>query len=311
VSGVSGVSRASEVSGVRGLSGVGGVRSVVATVVPGVVRAELRRLVRWPALWVLGSVWLALNLTFGYVFPYLTYRTGSSVGPGAEASLGQMLPDQAPLAVVQGMPMFGGALVLVLGALAVGSGYGWGTWKTVFTIGPRRGAAIGGTLGALGVMLAALVVATFAVDVAASTAIGLAEDQALVAPGLTDTLSGLGGALLIAAMWMGGGVLLGAITRGPALAVGLGLVWSLVVENLLRGVAGLLGSLETVTNLLPGTVAGSVAGAVGALPVSDPNGTPGVNTVWDGSAATLLLVAYLVAFALATVGLVRRRDLTG
>jgi len=50
-----------------------------------------------------------------------------------------------------------------------------------------------------------------------------------------------------------GGLRSVTLTRGPALAVGLGLVWSLVVETLLRGVAGLLGPLDIVTNLLPGS----------------------------------------------------------
>jgi hypothetical protein len=288
-------------------------RPARATGVTGALRAELGRLLRWPALWVLGGTWLVLNLTFAYLFPYLTYRDGTPVGPGSEtgAALGLMLPDRAPVAVVQGMPMFGGALVLILGALAVGSGYGWGTWKTVFTTGPRRGVALAGTFAALGVVLVGLVLCTLVVDLAASTAIALGEDQAVAWPGAGDTLGGLGAALLIGAMWTGGGVLLGAAARGPALAVGLGLVWSLVVEDLLRGVAGLFGPLETVTDLLPGTVAGSVASAVGALPVTDPNGTPGVNTVWDGRTAAFLLVAYLIAFTLATVGLVGRRDLSG
>ena len=63
-----------------------------------------------------------------------------------------MLPAAIPDVLVQGMPMFGGAIVLILGALAVGSGYGWGTWKTVLTQGPGRVAAFGGTLVALGVV---------------------------------------------------------------------------------------------------------------------------------------------------------------
>ena len=89
-------------------------------------------------------------------------------------------------------------------------------------------------------------------------------------------------------MWTAAGVLLGTLTRGPALAVGLGLVWALVVENLLRGVATLLGPVKAVTDLLPGTAAGSLAGALGALPPSDPNGTPGVNTILAGTGATVL-----------------------
>ena len=49
-----------------------------------------------------------------------------------------MLPATHPDVFVQGMPMFGGALVMVLGAIVAGNGYGWGTWKTMFTLGPSR-----------------------------------------------------------------------------------------------------------------------------------------------------------------------------
>jgi ABC-2 type transport system permease protein len=278
-----------------------------------VVRAELRRMLRWPALWVLSGVWALLNLLFAYVFPYLTYRNnGTQVGPRAGAvTLDLLMPAHAPVAAVQGLPMFGGALVLILGALAVGSGYGWGTWKTVFTTGPRRGTVLAGLLGAIGIILAGFAVGTMLLDLGASSIIALAEHRDIVLPSFVDVLRGLGSALLISAMWTVGGVLLGALARGPALAVGLGLVWSLVVENLLRGVGSVLAWLEPVTDLLPGTAAGSLAHAVGALPVTDPNGTPGVNTVWDGPTALLLLIAYVLVFALGTLGLMGRRDLAG
>ena len=202
------------------------------------------------------------------------------------------------------------ALVLILGALAVGSGYGWGTWKTVFTAGPRRLTAMGGTLSTLGILLTGLVVATFVLDLLASFAIAAAESQTASWPGLADSARGLGAALLICGMWMAAGVLLGTLTRGPALAVGLGLVWSLVIENLLRGVAGLLGPVEAVTNVLPGTAAGSLAGALGASTQADPNGTPGVTTVIGGTAAVALLCVYVLAFLVATLAVTARRDVT-
>jgi ABC-2 type transport system permease protein len=278
-------------------------------------RAEMLRLRKWPAVWITLGTWLALSLMFGYLFNYLSYATGdnsfSNEGATKATLLAEMMPANAPNVFLQGMPMFGGALMLVLGAIVAGNGYGWGTWKTVFTTGPRRGAVLGGTFAALGAILVGLVLATLAVDLIASTIIALAEGQAIVAPTLVSLVQDTGGALLIAGMWAAAGALLGALTRGPALAVGLGLVWSLVVENLLRGVASLLGPLQTVTDLLPGTVAGSVAAAVGALPASDPNGTPGVNTIWDGPTAIVLAVGYLLAFALGTIALMRRRDLTG
>jgi ABC-2 type transport system permease protein len=279
-------------------------------------RAELMRLGRWPTTWVLCGTWLLLNLTFGYLFNYLSYRDADGGGFASQVSdqaaartlLDQMMPANVPVTMVQGLPMFGGALVLILGAVAVGSGYGWGTWKTVFTTGPRRSTAMGGTLIALGILLVGLLVASLGLDLAAAFAIAGAESQPAIWPSLADVARGLGAGLLIGGMWLAAGVLVGTLTRSPALAVGLGLVWSLVVENLLRGVAGLLGPLEAVTDVLPGTAAGSLAGALGALSQSDPNGTPGVTTIIGGTAATLLLAAYLLAFALGGLVLTARRD---
>jgi len=277
------------------------------------IRAELRRLGRWPALWVLCGTWIVLNLTFGYVFTYLTYRSDNGTGFGGggarDVLLAQMMPDEAPVTLVQGLPMFGGALLMILGALAVGSGYGWGTWKTVFTTGPRRSTALGGTFAAVGAVVAALIVVTLGLDLAASFVVAAAENQAAAWPGLLDLAQGLGSAMLIGGMWTAAGLLLGTLARGPALAVGLGLVWALVVENLLRGVATLLGPLKVVTDVLPGTAAGSLAGAIGAAPQSDPNGTPGVTTILGGPTATVLLIVYLAAFALISLGLTARRDI--
>ncbi len=278
-----------------------------------VMRAELRRIGRWPAMWVLCGSWLVLNLTFGYVFTYLSYRSedGSGFAGGGSKSvlLAQMMPDQAPITLVQGMPMFGGALLMILGAITVGNGYGWGTWKTVFTTGPSRITAFTGTLLAVGVVLASLTVVTLGFDLVASFAVASAEHQPANWPAVSALAQGYGSALLIGGMWTAAGVLLGTLARGPALAVGLGLVWALVVENLLRGVATLLGPLKVVTDVLPGTAAGSLAGAIGALPPSDPNGTPGVNTVLGGTGATALLLGYLLVFAIGSLWLTARRDI--
>lgn len=274
-------------------------------------RAELLRLRKWPATWVMAGVWLLLSIMFTFVFPYITYRTGDATGPGAEVPAQQLLADMMPAAVPEiltgGMPMFGGAIMLILGGLTVGSGYGWGTWKTVFTQGPGRLAAFGGTLAALAVTVVAVVAATLVVDVALSSLVAVVESQTIVWPDLADVAAALGGGVLIFGMWTATGALIGTLARSPALAVGLGLVWALAVENLLRGVAGLLGPLEAVTDLLPGTAAGSLAGALGGAGEGG-DATPGVLTVLDAAPATLLLVAYMVGFVAITLALVRRRD---
>jgi hypothetical protein len=136
------------------------------------------------------------------------------------------------------------------------------------------------------------------------------EGQPVVAPGAVDLLSSLGGGVLVMLVWTLAGVIVGTLARGPALAVGLGLVWVLAVENLLRGVGSIWSPMQRVTDVLPGTAAGSLAGAVGATPVSEPGGTPGVLTTLSGGTAVALLVAYAVVFALGTGWLMRRRDIT-
>jgi ABC-2 type transport system permease protein len=275
-------------------------------------RAELLRLRRWPALWVLLGVWVTLNVSFGYLFDYVAYRTGDSspVGDGAPPGslLAGLLPSAAPVTLTQGMPMFGGALVMIMGALAVGSGYGWGTWKTVLTQGPGRGAAFGGTLVALAVFVTGLVLVSALVDLSVSTGIAAAEGQPVDLPSAGDWAAALGTGLLVLGMWAAAGVLVGVLTRSPALGVGLGLLWALVVETLLRGVSGVLDAIAVVTDHLPGTAAGSLVGALSAQQGGTGAGTPGVLDTLTAPVATGWLAGYLAGFAVLALALVRRRD---
>jgi hypothetical protein len=107
-------------------------------------------------------------------------------------------------------------------------------------------------------------------------------------------------------MWTLAGALIGAVARGPALAVGLGLVWVLVVENLLRGVAAIFTPIEVITDHLPGTAAGSLAGAMRTV---DGPATPGVSQVLSRTESVVVLIVYVVLFAASTIWLMRKRDL--
>lgn len=273
-------------------------------------RAELLRLRKWPVTWIIIGVWLTLNVSFGYVVDYLGYRDAVSGGNSRLAGtlLAQLSPAAAPITMLNGLPMFGGALMLILAALATGSGYGWDTWKTVFTQGPRRSSALGGTLAALAVLMVVVTVLALIADLAASFIVTALAGADLTWPTAAVLGKGVGGGLLIALMWAAAGALIGIVARSPALAVGLGLVWAMVVENLLRGVSGVLGPLGSVTDVLPGTAAGSLAGALGASAADAEGGAPGVLTVLAGPQAAGLLSLYLVVFALLAVFVVSRRD---
>ncbi|WP_342214818.1 ABC transporter permease [Nocardia abscessus] len=273
-------------------------------------KAEMLRLRKWPAFWIILGTWILMNLTFAYLFNYLAYTSGESGrmsnGLPREALLRQMLPAAVPEVFTQGMAMFGGALMLVLGALTAGSGYGWGTWKTVFTQGPSRVQAVAAVLLSLAVVVVGLVCAAFVVDVSIAALIAASQSQAVSLPALDRSLLGILTGTAILGMWTLAGALIGAIARGPALAVGIGLVWVLVVENLLRGAAGIFAPIRAITDHLPGTAAGSLAGA---MRTADGPATPGVLDVLPRSESLVVLAAYLVVFASGTIWLMRERDL--
>ena len=271
--------------------------------------AELLRLRKWSATWVVVGAWMALALAFGYVFNYVAYVSGeenfTSDGGTRAGLLAQMLPPALPDILVQGLPMFGGALAMVIGALAAGNGFGWGTWKTVFTQGPSRLATVGGSLLAVTLIVVAMITATLVLYLGVSSLIAVTEGHEIVMPSLEAVAKAYGTGFLVLEMWAVLGFLVGVIAKGPSIAVGLGLVWALVVENLLRGVGGLISAVETFTHVLPGTAGGSLVGAL----VGDRSGTPGVVTTIGGEQALITVAAYVLVAAVAALVMMRRRDL--
>lgn len=277
--------------------------------------AELLKVGKRPATWLITAAWLVLSLLFGYLLPYLSSRgapTGPAVGAGqasAEQALAEALPANLVPTAIQGFPVFAGALALLLGALSAGSEYGWGTWKTILAQGPGRLAVLAGKLAALGLVLGLVVLATFAVAAPASWLVASVESQPLRWPPLAELAQGLAAGWLVVGMWGWAGMFLGLLVRGTSLAIGLGLVWTLAVENLVRGFAS-LAAIEVLQRFMPGTNAGALAAAVGVPVQGAPGGTLGVTTTVDGTRATLVLAAYLVAFTAAAAVLLQRRDVT-
>lgn len=275
-------------------------------------RAELLRLRKWPAVWITLGSWLALSLMFGYLFNYLSYATGdnsfSNEGATKATLLAEMMPANAPDVFLQGMPMFGGALVMVLGAIVAGNGYGWGTWKTVFSLGAHRSGVVLGSLAALTVFVVATLVVSFAFDLGLAVLIATTEPQDIVMPSLGSVGEAAGAGFLVLEMWALIGFALGTIARGPALSVGLGLVWALVVENLLRGVGALLSWVDTLTTVLPGTAGGSLIGSIVGVDGADT--APGILDTVSGTRAAITVACYIVLSAAVSIVVVRRRDVT-
>jgi ABC-2 type transport system permease protein len=276
------------------------------------IGAELFKIVKRPAVWVLLAAWLVANQVFSFVIPYLSYR-GSSTPPEAAAGRtpDEILADALPANLVEnaiaGLPLFGGALLLVLGGLVMGSEYGWDTLRTMFTQRPRRLAIFGGKLIALGVVVTAVVLATFAADAATSWGLAIVESAPAAWPSIGDLAIGIGAGLLIAGTWTAVGVVLAVLLRGTALPIGLGLVWLLALENLIRGAAALLDVFDTVQKALPGVNAGSL---VAELVSASGEGTPGVSAVVGGGQAAAVLAAYAVIGIGVAAVVLQLRDVT-
>lgn len=269
--------------------------------------AEMDKLIRQPATWVLAGVWLSLNQVFSYLIPYTSYLNSDN-GRTAERVLAGTLPSDLISNSISGFPVFGGAIALILGALTVGNEYNWGTLKTVLIQRPRRLNLYASKLLALAIAVLAIVGATFAFSALTSSVIASVESEAMDWPSLADLARGLAAGFLILLMWCLLGMVLAVLLQSLALPVGLGLVWALVIENLIREVAApLLDSFETLQKGLPGVNAGSLVAALGA-PTRGNEAAPGVVSAVDGTQATLVLIAYAVVFVLVAGFILQRRD---
>ena len=280
----------------------------------GSYRAELLKLLRWPAMWILAAVLLVLSQVFGYLIPYVAYRSGGGSGFAAGETPAQLLADLLPGRLVPntlgGFPLFAGAIALILGALVAASEYGWGTLKTILVQRPRRPSLLAGKLLSMATATLALVVAVFAVNALWSWVIAATEGRPAGWPSVLDLGRGIGAGWLILGMWGLFGAFLGILFRSTSLAVGLGLVWALAVENLVRGFAGLLGFLDAFQRGLPGVNAGSLVASLGAATLEQPGGTPGVTAVVSGPQALVVLGAYVVVLTLAAGIALQRQDVT-
>jgi ABC-2 type transport system permease protein len=266
---------------------------------------EMLKLYKRPTTWVLLLVALALSQVFNYLVPYAGYLTAENER-AAEQILASTMPENLISNSIGGFPLFAGALALTLGAISVGSEYGWGTLKTMLIQRPRRLSIYAAELLALAVAVLAIVLSIFALGALTSSAIALTQSESMAWPSLVELARGVASGWLILMTWCLLGVMLAFVFRGMALPIGLGVVWILGVENLIVNVAAaLLDFAETMQKALPGVNAGSLVSALGG-----GNDTPGVNTVVDGTQATLVLAAYGIVFAFIAGFALHRRDVT-
>jgi ABC-2 type transport system permease protein len=200
----------------------------------------------------------------------------------------------------------------MLGVFAFGSDYGWDTLKTLFTQRPGRLHILGAKLAALAVVLVPFVLALFAAGAVTSYVIAQIEHAPVTWPSAWLLVRALAAGWLILAVWAILGVLLGIVTRGTSLAIGIGILYALVIEGLLSAFADSVSVLEPLTNVFLRANGYSIATALGAsrqdIAASGPGSFSGPFV--DSVQAVAVIVAFIAGLTALSAFLLRRRDVT-
>ncbi|HAZ30641.1 TPA: ABC transporter permease [Candidatus Acetothermia bacterium] len=278
----------------------------------GLLQAELLKLRKRPAVWVLLAILAVTLALFVYFLPYVflsiaephpdaeLWREGQPLTPLEFRAL--FLPRNFVFQALMGLAALGGAVGLIVGVLAAGSEYRWGTVRTLAIQGPSRLAVGGGKVGGLALVLLGFVVVTFSVALGCSVVIAVREGAPLAFPPVGTVLTGLGTGWLILFAWGAFGTFLAVALRGTGLAVGLGLVYSLLIEPLATGLPLPVSVVEALRSALLGPVSHAlvmnfVPVRLGDLPVP----------AWQ---AALVLAGYAALFLVLAGLMFRRRDIT-
>lgn len=273
------------------------------------VAAELLVIRKRASTWILLSVWVGLGLLFAYALPYLTYRNGGE-GPGA--ALGMLLPERLSDNLLGGFPFFGGVLALMLGVLVVGSDFGWDTLKTVLIQRPSRMRVFGAKVTALALVLVPFAIAIFLAGAVASVLIAGIEDAAVHWPSAWVLIRGVAAGWFVLAAWAAFGVFLAVMSRGTALAIGLGILYALVVEGLLSALASQVGWLDAIVGYFLRANAYSLVTAIGVPASGLTDNGPGsfFGPFVGAGQAVAVMSAYAACFLAVSTVLLRRRDVT-
>lgn len=262
----------------------------------GSLSAELLKLRKRPAIWLVGAVPIAIVAAL-YLLTYFS-------APESSAAVQRLLPQNVLAEVLRLLSFYGGAVALIFGAMCFGSEYGWDTLKVAL---PRRQSRLGflsGKLLAASAALTALSVAWLLAGVLCSYVVAVFADAITEWPPIGELLKGLGAAWLITVAWGSLGALLATLFRGTALAGGLGLVYVLVVGSVIGQLARASEFFSVIEKVEIGENSFSLADSFRQY------GPDAAASTTDPIHAALVLGVYLAGSVLLAMVLFWRRDVT-
>jgi ABC-type transport system involved in multi-copper enzyme maturation permease subunit len=275
----------------------------------GSFRAELLLLRSYVAYRVLLGVTLAITILLGYVLPYVSYRS-KAAAERSPTDLVDLLPAHVIASWLGALPFWFGMLALIFGVLMFGGDYGWGTLKTALMEQPSRGRLVVARLAVLALAIAATLILVFVLAAVCSLVVAWSENASTKFSALADFVKALAEGWLILTVWATFGASLAVISRGTALAVGLGILYGLVLEGLVASFSD-VAIVSHVSHAFLRTNAYSLVEPLGGVTESATNG-PGTFSgpfvaAWR---AALVLIFYAVVFSGLSAAIVQRRDVT-
>lgn len=267
--------------------------------------AEVELLRKRPSTWILLGIWAVMSGMFGYVVPYID-RNEAAAGGG----ITDLLPASVATTALSGFPFFGGVIVLIMAVMAFGGDYGWNVVKTLFTQRSSRLQVFGSKFAAIAIWLLPFVLVTFAVSIVASLIVASAESASNDLQSIGTIAVGLLAAWLILAVWAALGILLATLTRGTSIAIGVGILYGLVIEGLLSAFLDGVDALSPLIQGLLRTNAYSLVQPIGDISeIARGNGPGAFSGPYVGGAQSLaVLIAYLAALTAASALIINRRD---
>lgn len=249
-------------------------------------------------------VWLLQIVLFAYVANYVVALTITELGADEiQAMKDSVLPSGIAGAVVGSLPMYGGPVMIILGALVGAGDQRAGVLRTVLSRYPERGKFMGAKLVALTLLVGVLMAVTFLVAFLCGLTVALIEGTQWSLPPVADLAVGLGAAWLIGVAWAVFGFAIATLTRSLAGTIAIGLLWALVMEQMLHGLAGIAAILEPVRGALL-----SGASAVLAQEVGSAGGMPAGPPDMSVPLSIGVLLLWIAVGTIVSVVVFRRRD---
>lgn len=283
----------------------------------GAIAAEWLKLRKRPAVWVCFGLAVALLVLLGYLLTYFifTYTKPPTNARGVTVDYALLKTALYPAHFHQNTMgngvQLGGVIALIVGVLAQGSEYGWGTVKTAFTQRPHRVAVVGARLLVLAGFTLVLSIVLLALGAVVSWALASVDGKPTGFPDWYTIFKATLALWLIYAFWAVFGFALATLFQQSALAIGLGLAYALVIEALIFGLADQFvgNASKQIHQWFPLDNMNFVVQSFGRA--TPPEATNAISAPFAGGThGVIMLLVYCAAFTALTLVLTQRRDVT-